>query len=73
MGGPYNVGEPCHILQSGKNLTIVNENGDKFSGVLLSKTKFEIDLAAGGSLSATLNKNVTRINWANGTWWIRAK
>lgn len=73
MGGPYNVGMPCQVLQAGDGLTFVNENGVRFSGVFITKSEVVVDLNGGGSLNGTLNKNATRINWANGTWWIRAK
>jgi hypothetical protein len=72
MGGPYNVGMPCKILQSGNELTFVNENGDRFSGVFASKSEV-IALGIGDGLHGKLNKNATRINWKNGTWWIREK
>lgn len=72
MGGPYNAGMPCKILQSGNELTFVNEKGDESSGVFKSKTVV-IALDWEGGIRGTLNKNATRINWRNGTWWIREK
>jgi hypothetical protein len=72
MGGPYNVGKPCQILQSGNELTFVNENGAQSSGVFKSKSVV-IALDWEGGIRGTLNKNATRINWKNGTWWIREK
>ena len=72
MGGPYNVGKPCQILQSGNHLTFVNENGAESSGVFKSKSVV-IALDWEGGIRGTLNKNATRINWRNGTWWIRGK
>lgn len=72
MGGPYNVGMTCHIRQSGKDLTFVNENGNESKGVLESKSEV-IALDWEGGLTGRLNKTATRISWRNGTWWIRAK
>jgi len=72
MGGPYNVGRPCQILQSGNDLTFVNENGNQSSGVFESKTVV-IALDWEGGLRGTLNKKATRINWKNGTWWLKER
>jgi hypothetical protein len=72
MAGPYNVGRPCVILQSDNYLTFINERGDKSQGVLQNKTEV-IALDWEGGLIGTLTKNANRINWANGTWWIRGK
>jgi len=72
MGGPYDAGRPCQILQSGNNLTFINENGGKSRGVFESKSVVNA-LDWEGGLHATLNKNATRISWKNGTWWIKGK
>jgi DNA-directed RNA polymerase subunit RPC12/RpoP len=72
MGGPYNVGMACHIRQSGKDLTFVNEKGDESQGAFNSKTEV-IALDWEGGLTGKLVKNNTRINWRNGTWWVKAK
>ena len=72
MGGPYDVGRPCQVRQSGNNLTFINENGGESRGIFESKTVV-IALDWEGGLHATLNKNATRISWKNGTWWIRGK
>jgi len=72
MGGPYNVGKPCQILQADNYLTFVNENGDKSRGVLKNKTEV-IALDWEGGLNGILTNGATRINWKNGTWWLREK
>ena len=54
MGGPYNVGKPCQILQSGNELTFVNENGAQSSGVFKSKSVV-IALDWEGGIRGTLN------------------
>ena len=72
MGGPYNVGKSCQILQSGTDLTFVNENGDESKGILESKTEVIASDWEGG-LTGKLNKDATRISWRNGTWWVKAK
>lgn len=71
MGGPYNVGMSCQIIQQGSDLTFINENGDQSSG------KFIVDAAViatdwEGGLEGTLSADGNRIDWANGTWWVRS-
>jgi hypothetical protein len=70
MGGPYNIGKPCLILQAGNYLTFVNEGGDKSRGVLKDKSEV-IALDWEGGLSGILTEGATRINWKNGTWWLK--
>jgi hypothetical protein len=70
MGGPYNIGMPCLILQADNYLTFVNEKGDKCRGVLQNQTEV-IALDWEGGLTGILTNNATRINWRNGTWWVR--
>ena len=72
MGGPYNVGLPCQILQSGNYLTFINEKGDRARGVLKSPVEV-IAIDWEGGLSGALTHNAMRINWKNGTWWLRDK
>lgn len=70
MGGPYNIGMPCLILQADNYLTFVNEKGDKCRGVLKNQTEV-IALDWEGGLTGVLTNHATRINWRNGTWWVR--
>lgn len=70
MAGPYNVGQPCQILQSGNYLTFINEKGDRARGVLKSPAEV-IAIDWEGGLSGVLTNKATRINWKNGTWWLR--
>ena len=72
MAGPYNIGMPCLILQADNYLTFVNEKGDKCRGVLKNQSEV-IALDWEGGLTGTLVDGATRINWKNGTWWIKAK
>ena len=70
MGGPYNVGMPCQIIQQGSALTIINENGARstgrvIDGVTVKATDWE------GGLRGTISADGNRIDWANGTWWVR--
>ena len=70
MGGPYNAGMACQIIQTGTNLTIVNEKGDKSSGVIKSQSEV-VALDWEGGLTGALTNDATRINWRNGTWWLK--
>src|SRR6185436_2263038 len=72
MGGPYNQGKPCKIVQRGDVLTFVNENGDESSGTFKDRAKVEVKDWEGG-LEGVLADGATRINWKNGTWWLKAK
>jgi len=72
MGGPYNVGKPCKIIQNGDTITFVNENGDKSKGILKDSTTV-IATDWEGGLQGLLANGATRINWKNGTWWLREK
>jgi len=72
MGGPYNTGKPCHIFQDGDALVFVNERGDKSKGVFQDKTTVvATDWEEG--LTGILTDGEKRINWKNGTWWLKAK
>lgn len=64
-----NGGMACQILQTGTNLTFVNEKGEKCNGVLQTKSKV-VALDWGG-LVGDLTNDATRINWKNGTWWLK--
>jgi hypothetical protein len=70
LGGPYSVGQPCQILQAGTNLMFVNEKGDKCRGFLKTKSEV-IAVDWEGGLTGILTNGATRINWRNGTWWLK--
>ena len=73
MGGPYNAGQPCHVAQHDGNLTFVNEAGNRSDGVLVAERSEVIALDWENGLVGILSDNDTRINWRNGTWWVRAE
>ena len=72
MGGPYNVGRPCQIIQENEALTFVNEHGNQSSGNFQSDTQV-IATDWENGLIGTLTDDHNRINWKNGTWWIRSE
>ncbi|NMC10868.1 MAG: hypothetical protein GYA39_07855 [Methanothrix sp.] len=70
MGGPYNAGRPCQIIQQGNTLTFINENGDRSAGEFTdSATVVATDWE--GGLSGAVSAEGDRIDWANKTWWVR--
>jgi hypothetical protein len=72
MGGPYDVGKPCTIIQNGETLTFVNQNGEKSTGKLKDNTTVIATNWEGG-LEGVLSDSSARINWKNGTWWLKEK
>jgi hypothetical protein len=69
MGGPYSVGMPCHILQDGGTLTFINEKGDQSVGKFVdSGTVMASDWQG---LNGEISDGGKRINWSNGSWWVR--
>lgn len=71
MGGPYNVGMSCQIIEEGSNLTFINENGDQSAG-RFNDVGTVIATGWEGGLSGTISADGNRIDWANGTWWVRS-
>jgi hypothetical protein len=69
MGGPYNVGKGCQIIQSGNSLTFVNENGQKSRGGFRSRNV--VIAYDWNNLLGDITSDGNRINWRNKTWWIR--
>ena len=71
VAGTWMIGtQQTHIQQSGGILVITNENGSSAPGVLISGT--QIDATGWGNLVGTLSNDNTRIDWANGTYWVRS-
>jgi hypothetical protein len=72
LGGDWSYnGQPCHVLQNGSNLTFINERGDKSGGTLIAKQSQVIALDWEGGLQGDLADNASRIDWRNGTVWIK--
>jgi hypothetical protein len=69
MGGPYKVGQPCEIIQSENSLIFVNEGGGRADGTF-EGNKTVVAVGWDG-LKGDITENSSRINWRNGTWWIR--
>jgi hypothetical protein len=69
MGGPYNVGQPTAISQQGNRLQLTNERGGTSNGSCTGDgavTAFDW-----GNLTGRLSPGADRIDWRNGTWWVR--
>jgi hypothetical protein len=71
MGGPYNAGQSCQIIQQENSLTFINENGQRSSGWFIDSSTVIANDWDGG-LQGTISADGSRIDWANGTWWIRS-
>lgn len=70
MGGPYNVGKPCKIVQTKNSLVFFNENNLQSKGAFKNgSTVIALDWA--GGLQAEITNEGNRINWKNNTWWVR--
>ncbi|OQB23819.1 MAG: hypothetical protein BWY13_00906 [Euryarchaeota archaeon ADurb.Bin190] len=70
MGGPYNEGMACQIIQEGDSLTFINENGQQSSGRFIDSSTIEATDWENG-LQGVLSSDGNRIDWANGSWWVR--
>jgi hypothetical protein len=73
MGGPYNVGKPCRVLQEGTDVTFINEMGDKSDGILIARRSEVIALDWEGGLRGLLTDHDSRISWRNGTFWLKTR
>jgi hypothetical protein len=60
----------CSIQQHRGNLTLQNENGDRATGSLNGKWKVTTNWQ-GTRISGTISRDGNRIDWSNGTYWIR--
>jgi hypothetical protein len=60
----------CSIQQRKGNLTLQNEVGDRATGSLNGKWGVTTNWQ-GTRISGTISKDGTRIDWSNGTYWIR--
>ena len=69
MGGPGNVDMPCKIIQKGKELTFINERGDRSAGHFNSDGTVVAN--AWHDLKGALAESTNRIKWENQTWWYR--
>jgi len=69
MGGPYNIGRPTRIAASPANLLFTNENGQSSRGSCGGADA--VTALDWGQLVGRVSPNRKRIDWANGTWWVR--
>lgn len=70
----YAQGDPskrCHISQSGRNVTFVNEQGTRATGTFRDPST----LSANWSfvpIAGNISGDLRTIHWSNGTYWVRA-
>jgi hypothetical protein len=60
----------CSIRQRGNNLQLSNESGDNASGQMNGKRTLT-STWNGNTIGGTVSTNGNRLNWDNGTYWIR--
>jgi hypothetical protein len=60
----------CSIQQRRGNLTLQNENGDRATGSFNGKWTVMTNWQ-GNRITGTINRDGTRIDWSNGTYWVR--
>jgi hypothetical protein len=60
----------CSIQQRRGNLTLQNESGDRATGSFNGKWGVRTNWQ-GTRITGTISKDGTRIDWSNGTYWIR--
>lgn len=60
----------CSIRQRGSNLQLSNESGNSASGQLNGKRTLTSNWN-GNTIGGTVSSDGNRINWDNGTYWIR--
>ncbi|NYF89657.1 hypothetical protein RBB79_08890 [Tunturiibacter empetritectus] len=60
----------CSIQQRRGNLTLQNENGDRATGSFNGKWSVTTNWQ-GTSIAGTISRDGNRIDWSNGTYWIR--
>ena len=62
--------QSCSIRQRGNNLQLSNQTGDNASGQMNGKRTLTTNWN-GTTIGGTVSANGNRINWDNGTYWIR--
>jgi hypothetical protein len=66
----------CHISQSGRSVTVTNEGGVTAHGNFVQNNPSRLNThwgpAAGGQIFGNISNDLQRIDWSNGTYWIRA-
>jgi hypothetical protein len=65
-----NRSQSCSIQQRGNNLQLSNESGGNASGQMNGKRTLTTNWN-GTTIGGTVSDNGNRINWDNGTYWIR--
>lgn len=63
------AGKTCKIEQKGRELTFINERGERSAGHF--RDGITVVASGWGNLQGTLVDNNKRINWANNTAWVR--
>jgi hypothetical protein len=67
-----NDNQKCSIKQRGNHLELSNESGDQATGQITGKRKLTTNWN-GTSIVGTVTADGNRINWDNGTYWMRIR
>ena len=62
------VGKPARFEQNGSELVFFNEGGQRFTGYFKNQTTFGVH---GSTITGTITNNGKKINWSNGSVWVR--
>jgi hypothetical protein len=60
----------CSIQQHRGNLTLQNENGQRATGSITGRWRVSTNWQ-GTTINGTVTRDGNRINWDNGTYWVR--
>jgi hypothetical protein len=60
----------CQVIQQGNALTFINEKGEQSSGSFIDASTVVANDWNG--LKGTISADGNRIDWANGSWWVRS-
>jgi hypothetical protein len=68
-----NPAAPCHITQSGRTVSLSNEQGTTATGHFVDPSTLSTDwgLTNGGQITGKISGDLRRIDWSNGTYWSR--
>lgn len=62
----------CSIQQNGASLNLRNQEGRSASGTIEGSSRLSTDWgSAGGHITGTFTANLRRIDWSNGSFWLR--
>ena len=70
MGGPYNRGKPCKLIQNGNEIIFINEKGNTAKGY---KRNSRFVIPKWNNLTGHVKNGGNLIEWSDGTRWVGSK